>query len=243
MLGALLLSGCGARDDLATGGAGGQTNSGTQGGSASCEADGIRMCGANDCPPIGFDECPGIGCTPTGDRTSLEPLDVGVCWPDIPEWVNHPCFACEADEVCVHDTLGGLFCAPFELCSALWDSGATTACRYADKSPFVNEPWAQSPYCPHSELGTLCGGTCPPCVGDDPCVGRSAEQPFGVCVSQLTYAECSATNPGACLASQLCAVFAVDPDSQPVADRFGLCLHIENCRVAEAAGLVHCLGG
>lgn len=231
-----LLLGCGGRTlEEGSPGGGGSTSAGPPD-PVACEAAGIRLCGG-PCDPLGFEGCPGVGCTPVGDRVTGEALDVGVCWPDIPEWVNKSCFACDEGEVCVHDALGGLYCVPTEVCSALWALGATTACRYADKSSFQNLPIADLPYCVGGS--DVCGGDCGGCFPNVHCVGRSATQSFGVCMSNSLLAPCTKQDPSTCSIG-MCATFRVPEEDQAVADRFGGCVKKSVCASAQEAGIINC---
>lgn len=234
--------GCGGRTDIDDQGSSAPDATVTSG-PFECEAEGIRFCGEHDlCPPFGFPECTGVGCTPAGDRSNQESLEIGVCWPDIPSWVNSPCIACDDGEVCVHDDASGLFCVPFGVCAKLWELGATTACRYADKSAFTNAPLAVSLSCPEPD-NAFCGGACEPCPLEFPCVGRSATKPLGICVEAFGgIYQCSASDPSPCSTTgDICALFRVDPADQPFADRFGVCVQSDVCAAASAAGLVDCL--
>lgn len=206
-----------------------------------CEPAGIRICGMEGCPPLRFEGCPGVGCTETADRDTGALLAGGICWPDIDEFANASCTVCPDGQACAHRADGGLICVPFEVCAELYETGSTEACRYADKSPFTNEPFATGGTCLPSTPQALCGNECD-CVSAYGCTGRSATQPLGVCIDPLTDGDgCTAADPTTCFESlQYCAIFNVDGASQGVADKYGFCLDQERCLVAAAAGVVSC---
>lgn len=205
-----------------------------------CAPDGVRLCGGTeDCPELGFEECPGVGCTPVSDRDTTADLAVGVCWPDVPDWVNRKCHACPDGDVCVHRGTDGLDCVPFSVCAALDELGAGQSCRYADKSAFDGDalPTPAGP-CPGGAGDFSCGGDCGDCfIGL--CTGRSPGRPFGLCVGTASNGlACSAPAGGAvsppCSYFQYCAVFDADAADDPVARRFGVCMEKEECLGAAA---------
>ena len=261
---AVLLAACGGRTELggvgADGGldATGDVNRET-GPSGPCEVDGVRVCGGG-CPALNPPECPGTGCT-ANDRSSLTPLDDGVCWADLSggEGVD-PCDACNDGDVCAQRG-EDLVCVPFDVCDKLYSLGAVTACRYADKSPFDDQPLAnpQGP-CPTSRAGVLCDGACGSCPDwtSNRCVGRSAGRAFGVCaraVAQQVWT--CAVDPGGSWSrpcpltyiydgpngkdNLVCQVFDVDASSVQAEDAYGLCEPQGACHAAsQAIGGVHC---
>jgi hypothetical protein len=232
-----LLMACGARDALP--GADGYATTSGAGGPVlleDCEPSDVRLCGGPTCPPADLTECPGVGCTAVSHRNTGERLELGVCWPDLDNWVNEVCFRCEDGEVCVHHTDGQPYCAPFEVCAALNTFGAGDACRYSDRSAFTGEPLAVGDGCP----SRLCGPGCD-CLGGV-CVGRSADKPFGLCVRKTDDRTCSPTDRTAC-ADSTCAVFQVGSEDQPYANSRGLCVDDSACFAAEARGYVTCYAG
>jgi hypothetical protein len=207
-------------------------------------ADGTRVCGGSEdaCPWIEAPECPGYGCTPVLDRTTLEPTQAGVCWADLRDNATDLCFACVDGELCAQRSTDQLVCVSSEVCDAVWDLGATSACRYSDKSTYNREPIPEANSCPPGGHGKICGGTCGPCedykAGDARCVGRSPRHPFGLCT--LDYLDgfpgCWLDDTGtlgqACGPNDLCAIFDVTPDDQPIANKYGTCVLAMNCEFA-----------
>ncbi len=212
---------------------------GAGGASGSCEVAGVRLCGVPGCEPLEFEACPGLGCTPAVDRDTGEPLAVGVCWPDLPGWPARSCFACDEGEACIHRTADELSCVPIEVCAELYARGFGSACRYSDKSAYTGEAVPSLPTCPTTDYG-ICGGDCQGCGAA--CGGRSPLHPWGVCtdLSSTSFVGCGLTAGGpvepACISTwPLCAVWAVGPQDQPVADRFGVCLTDDSCKEAATA--------
>ena len=256
-----LCAACGARtelddDDGAAGADAGDASHDT-GPSGPCEADGVRFCGGI-CPPLDPPTCPGTGCS-ASDRGSFSPLGEGVCWADLSggEGVD-ACDACNDGDVCAERGTN-LVCVPFDVCAELYALGAVTACRYADKSLYDDEPLATpSGACPASRPGVLCGGDCGACpdwTETTRCVGRSADRAFGICAravgSELW--TCGVDPSGAwsrpCPLTYIydgpngkddlvCAVF--DTDSV-AAGAYGLCEPKGACQAAyDASGGIHC---
>jgi hypothetical protein len=241
--------GWGARDALQIAGArgeGGGAPTTTGSGGASCAPAGIRLCG-DPCPePAAITDCPGDGCTPVAHVDGLGASGMGICWPDIDDWVNVPCIACHEGEACAQRADGGLWCVSREVCDALYAFGETDVCRYADKTRYTGAPIASVPGCPDSSA--LCGGGCDSCATalGEYCIGRSATQPFGICLAPLTNdpTQCSPTDAsiqGNCaLNLELCASFVTGSEDQAVADEYGVCLAENRCLAAAKAGIVRC---
>jgi len=176
------------------------------------------------------------------------PLDAGVCWPDIPNWADEPCIACDASDACVHRAPDELFCVPRSVCDALGDLGATTACTYTDKTAYTGEPTPELPGCP--AIDDVCGGDCGACAPQEVCTGLSPTHPFGMCVGKGTYRGTQCTFdaefyplPVPCPDSELCAVWQDgDPADQATANRFGVCLIDHNCieRANALGGAIRC---
>ena len=145
-----------------------------------------------------------------------------------------------------------LVCVSPALCDTLWDLGATTVCRYADKSAYTHTPLPPitSEPCPggSSSKGTLCAGDCGDCAGpgleDAICTGRSPSHPFGVCAildwsggtQQPLPLPCSIDVDGTMIQKcgydswgLLCAVFQVPSEDEPAARRFGVCMEDTVC--------------
>jgi len=244
-----LLLGCSARTSLSNevGESVGDPSASAGAGGASCEPDGVRLCGA-PCPdPAAIPDCPGDGCTPVAQRDSLVATDMGLCWPDLNDWVNAPCIACREGEVCVHRADGGLWCVPRGVCDALYAFGEVDVCRYVDKTPYTGAPLAGAPGC--LDGVALCGGGCGPCVPGDHCAGRSASQAFGICVNSLISdpTQCSPTLPNlrdACHPDlELCAAFITEPEDQALANEYGICVDRDRCLIAAGAGILRCFDG
>ncbi|MFO0554589.1 MAG: hypothetical protein U0271_39800 [Polyangiaceae bacterium] len=228
---------CGVRDDAFTGLGGAGAWPPPVIGGGSCSPANVRLCGGSQgCAPLGFEDCPGVGCTPVADRDTGESLDVGVCWPDIEQWVSSRCLACDSDEVCVRRAEDGvLYCVPVEVCEALWAQGAGNACRYADRSAYIHQPLARANGCiePYA-----CGGDCECDAG---CAGRSPRQPFGLCRAEGVEPT-TQCHPGGdtCLPGERCAVFVVPKEDRGAAEEYGICYWTDQCQMAESSGIVRC---
>lgn len=238
-----LLLGCGARDALPDEG-----NSATFGSTGvlavlDCDPAGVRLCGGETgCPALGFDECPGVGCTPVADRYTGEPLDVGICWPDLYDWVQQPCTTCDADQACARyaDTLG-YYCVPLEVCGALLAMGGGNGCRYTDGSAFTGDALSLDSSTCDKGSDTHCGPACRACesvVLDQVCMGLSPTSPVGACVTDGAPETCSRDAP-ACNAG-VCMVFEVPPEDQAFADAHGVCQNEALCEDMQAAGAARC---
>jgi hypothetical protein len=176
------------------------------------------------------------------DRATMAPLDAGVCWADLRDKAADLCFACLDGELCAQRSADQLVCISREACDALWELGATTACRYADKGAYTREPIPDFDGCPTGGQGKVCGGTCGPCEdygsGQARCVGRSPRHPYGVCA--LDYLDgfpgCWLDDSGKlgqpCGPNDHCAIFDVAAEDQPVADRYGTCVLEKYCEFA-----------
>ncbi len=245
---ALLLASCGARDALETGvgGVGAQdvsssTGAGSAGGGPlDCAPAGVRICGGSfGCPPLEFEECPGVGCTPPSDIQSGEPLEMGICWPDIEDWVSERCLKCESDEVCVRYSDGDLYCVPFEVCDMLYAMAVEDACRYTDRSAFVGLPFASGLGCPAQDR--VCGSDCDDCAIGEVCVGRSATNPYGLCLTNDdALGACTRSEPDCSSAEWRCLVFDVPSVDQPFADDHGICVPDHRCEPGAEAGFANC---
>jgi len=245
---------CGARSSLETsgpaGGAGGVGSSKSSTGTAAlCDPAGIRLCKNPECP-LAPGACPGLGCTPSADRETGAPETTGVCWDDIPTFVTEQCSACKGDQVCVHRSSTELVCVPFAVCDALYKLGAGAACRYGDKSPFTDEPIAQSPVCPPGHDYQICGGACGDCLGTggyaDRCVGRSASRPIGICTDGMPYL-CSFKEDGTAIqpcadAVSYCAIFKLAPPDDVYARLYGVCVGKAACVADAQVTPLLCLG-
>lgn len=114
--------------------------------------------------------------------------------------------------------------------------------RYADFGAFDGKPLPSPGNCPVVEGITLCGGTCTPCPAGTICTSRSPRHPYGFCTEPLDISldacrlDGSGPGPGVCNPKKACFTFAVEPAAQPLADRHGVCLPLDECH-ALAAGL------
>ncbi|MEJ7733521.1 MAG: hypothetical protein WKG00_30535 [Polyangiaceae bacterium] len=145
-------------------------------------------------------------------------------------------------ELCAQRTPDQLVCVSRETCDALGELGATNACRYSDKSAYGGNPPPEAGICPVGGAGKICGGTCGPCKdyggGKARCVGRSPSHPFGVCA--LDYLDgfpgCWLDDEGSlaqpCGPNDLCAIFDVAAEDQPIANRYGTCVLRKYCEFA-----------
>jgi hypothetical protein len=250
----VLFTCCSSVERTVPGSSGGADAAGSSGstGSASsgsvleeCKAaDGTRVCGGPDdaCRWLEAPECPGYGCTPVMDRSTMQPTNVGVCWADLPDKAADLCFACLEGELCAQRTPDQLVCVSQAACDAVWELGATSACRYSDKTDYTHEPIPQPGFCPAGGEGKICGGTCGACedygAGKARCVGRSPLHPFGLCA--LDYLDgfpgCWLDEGGklgqGCGPNDLCAVFDVAAGDQPIANRYGTCVLAKYCEFA-----------
>ena len=234
---ACILVSCGARDSLWTGDS-------LDGGSAASTGDSpidctpaeIRLCGAaTPCPPMDSEACPGVGCTPVSNATTGELLEIGICWPDLDDWVSSRCFVCRPGEVCVHYTEGESYCAPLEVCETLLALGAGDACRYTDKTTFTGAPLAIGSACPEH----MCGTGCLSCGASGDCVGLSPTHPYGLCAPETLNDGCSLTVPD-CPAQRRCGIFNVPAEDQAYAEANGICISAYDCELGEAAELLRC---
>ncbi|MCC6526401.1 MAG: hypothetical protein IT373_27385 [Polyangiaceae bacterium] len=142
--------------------------------------------------------------------------------------------------MCVQKATEQLVCAGSAVCRALWDLGAKSVCRYADKSAYDNQalPVPTGP-CPGGTIfQRLCGGACGAC---DPvyevCTGRSPLHPFGFCAPaglSGAAAPC-ALAPGGGMAlpcafpDDYCGIFEVPVADAPAAAAYGICLSQPGC--------------
>jgi hypothetical protein len=252
---ATVLTSCGARSSIsgdggaATGQTSASSSASTTGAGGPCTVDGIRLCKNPECTiPAGA--CPGLGCTPAADRETGMPEEAGVCWADVPNFLTESCTACKDGEVCVHRSPTELFCVPFDVCDRLYKLGATTACRYADKTPFTDAPLESGASCPLGMTNLLCGGACGACKITYPwaCVGRSATRPFGVCVSAFSVNQppflCSYDATGKPIQPCTlgwCAVFDNPAPDNVISQRFGVCMPGNDCVSASKGTPLKCL--
>ncbi len=236
LTGACLVLACGARDSLLAGDslAGGSAAS-TGDSPTDCTPAEIRLCGAKPCPPMDFEACPGVGCTPVSDANTGVLLEVGICWPDLEDWVSSRCFVCKAGEVCVHYTEGESYCAPLEVCETLLALSAGTACRYTDRTTFTGAPLAIGSSCPEY----MCGLGCLPCGASGACVGLSPTHPYGLCLPETFNDGCSVNKPD-CSSHRRCGIFNVPAEDQAYAEANGICISPNDCELGEAAGLLRC---
>ena len=219
-------------------------------------ADGVRLCGGDEgCAWLEPPECPGYGCTPARNRDTFAPADVGVCWADVEHAAGVPCVGCPDGDVCLQRADDQLVCASVAVCEALWDLGATSVCRYADRSGYDHRPLpVPAGPCPGGEASVdkLCGGACGDCIQPGfRCTGRFPDHPFGVCAYQeeeggrdvaLAVHPCSLGADGKVLLDctdtlidlTLCAVFGTPVVDQVAALRNGLCLTEGTCLAAAA---------
>jgi hypothetical protein len=266
----LLIAACGARTSPASNGDGFTLSDGgdEQGTSGPCRIAGARVCGGG-CPSLSDAECPG-GCTAAHDRQSKEPLGVRLCWSDLKTGYGvDACDACRDGDVCIQRDRTRLVCAPESLCAGLWGRGATTGCRYADKTLYDGSALLASPStCATKIIGGQCGGGCGPCaqiptVLSGICTGRSATRSVGVC-SYLSggapgdpraihtcawqagkwLRTCPSTiTTGSGMQKATCLVFDAGIETMTVASLYGLCVPASVCSAIQLAGdTAKCLG-
>jgi hypothetical protein len=87
--------------------------------------------------------------------------------------------------------------------------------------------------CPDLAGAHPCSGRCGECPGESYCHGRSPLHPTGICLRSDNWA-CGrgfgpCTDPG-----QACFVYRVEPEAQAIADDWGLCFPVEQCRALAA---------
>ena len=222
-------------------------------GVAACvSSEGVRICGGNaGCPWLDTTECPG-GCTPPLDHDGTPQSAVGVCWTDAADKGAVSCAVCNDGEGCLQRTSDQLVCVPIGVCASLWSDGATTLCRYADKSSYDDRLLPPEPSsCPSndSHAQIFCGGACGGCpLGDaDRCIGRSPDHPVGICVDLFGAGDpenpsdiptCSVSQNIGCPAEDataVCGVFAVARTDQIAAETDGVCIEAQECQAMEAA--------
>ncbi|MEJ7731100.1 MAG: hypothetical protein WKG00_18030 [Polyangiaceae bacterium] len=182
-----------------------------------------------------------------------------MCWADTPNEAALQCDACQDGQVCAQRGPEQLVCVSPEVCEALWDLGAVTVCRYADKSAYDHQPLPNpSGDCPGgaASAGKICGGACGPCDVDGSsqprrCTGRSPLHPYGVCAHETNFGgtgepaaipSCTIAADGAMLEPcathgdiTYCAVFDVPPTDLAAARRHGICLRTKVCLHVAAA--------
>ncbi|MFO0548136.1 MAG: hypothetical protein U0271_07095 [Polyangiaceae bacterium] len=208
-----------------TGGAGGAGAGNAGAGGATdpiCgDPDRYQVCqGPNDCSPT---DC---GCLPLG---GADHDDIGVCAVQTNEWIfaGHSCpdggvLVGPIGEACVPWEVGKLFC----------DNGARDLVRFVDYGAFDCEALPDPDTCPVTETLELCGSACGACKETEFCHGRSRLHPYGMCLPLIDLI-CRATSAN-CGADEACFVFTVDEASQPLADKWGLCLPTATCQAAAA---------
>lgn len=238
--------GCGARDALLDDERAASGDNGSTGAFAvvDCDPGGVRLCGGDfGCPPLDFEACPGVGCTPVADRDTGAPLDLGICWPDLENWVGRPCLSCDADEACARyaDDLR-YYCVPLEVCGALLAMGGGAGCRYTDGSAFTGEAISLDPSTCDKNSGVQCGPACADCDGpqDEVCMGLSPTSPVGVCIFDNSPYACERGGPPCGGSSQTCMVFNVPAADQAFADGHGICEVDWVCEGAAKSGAVTC---
>ncbi len=228
------------------------TSSSTAGGAAGtgashpdcATANAVRLCGGSKaCAWLGPPTCPGTGCTAALDVNAFTPSGAGVCWADVDDAAARQCVACRDGDVCVQRYDDQLVCVAEEVCAGLWDLGATTVCRYADKVRYDRRPLPSATGCPSTGQIHFCGGGCPPCPGTMGCTGRSPDHPFGLCVPMTAQGEfqgvaCSNTaaecHPGQ-FNDTACGVFSVPTVDDSAARRYGVCLDRKGCLIIRDA--------
>ena len=264
----VIVASCGGRTQLgSSNGSADATTETSSGPSGPCEADGVRICGGT-CPLLDISECPGRGCTDVLESLSDVPTSLGLCWSDMRDGEGaDACTACKDGDACVQRATNQLVCVPYEICAALSERGASSACRYADKAPFTGASLSSAPAtCPATKPGTLCGGGC----GDCPswtlqrCTGRSATRPYGICPRTILANNDDPTNVATCAVDTngdwtlpcpvpqmydppkdkpepaVCLVFAGGDET--AARAYGVCTPESDCQSINATlvGGVHC---
>jgi hypothetical protein len=221
--------------------------------SACMSSEGVRICGGSaGCPWLDTTQCPG-GCTTPLDRDGTPQSAVGVCWSDAADKGSVSCAVCDDGEGCLQRTPDQLVCIPIGVCESLWGGGATSLCRYADKSAYDDEPLPPEPTtCPTGvpNQHVFCGGACGACGPGNAqrCIGRSPKHPVGICAnlngegdpnSPSDIPTCSIGGSGVTCphqeATNYCGVFAVASVDQETAQLYGVCIDTQDCLAMQAS--------
>lgn len=225
----------GGAGTAASGGTAGAAGGAAGAGSGPCETpEGIRLCGG-ECDWLDAEDCP-AGCSAVYDRAAAGDSPFGLCFADLTDLGNRPCFACRDGEVCVQRARDVAVCVPESVCAGLWALGARDVCRYADYASYDGRPVPEPPAsCPaepdgQQDPGQMCGGACGACLLADeyPCTGRSPEHPQGFCRSYEGSCR-AAAGDNDCADTWLCAVFRVPTPDAPTARASGHCFGRDTC--------------
>lgn len=101
-------------------------------------------------------------------------------------------------------------------------NGAADRVRYADFGLFDETPLPAPATCPSLGVARICGGNCGICAVDEVCHGRAPLHPYGFCMPRYPQG-CSLGKPCPNM-SDRCFTFRVQPQAQPLADMYGVCL-------------------
>lgn len=124
--------------------------------------------------------------------------------------------------------------APFSAGVFLAAHGQAARVAYADRGVWTGDALPTPETCDPIPGVEICGGFCGGCPIGQTCTGRSPRHPYGLCVP-INASLCSLdpkVKGEACQSSELCFVFEVEPDHQPMADATGFCLAKTVCQAA-----------
>jgi hypothetical protein len=204
--------------------------------------------------PEGWEICgSGTGCSVGGGRPGCAFCVPPACTPDGSPWCggvglcqatfdaigHHGCPVCDDESAC-YTVLGGsgtypdLACIPFSLAVLLSPYVQDPdKLRYADLGRWDARALPSQATCPVPAGFQVCGGACGTCSPGQRCVGRSPRHPYGFCVDDLTD-WCHSDGSHKCTAPGTgpfgCFIFTVEPEAQPIANQYGICLPVSKCQ-------------
>lgn len=138
-------------------------------------------------------------------------------------------------------TFGAMYCADESFAYLYFLNGRSDAARHSDRSAYDGRALPAESACPSAPGVSLCGGPCGSCAAGSACSGRSPSHPFGLCIptpnSGLGASPCvrDQTHPAACGGALSCFTFAVDSESQSVADANSYWIDSTQCANAATA--------
>lgn len=131
-------------------------------------------------------------------------------------------------------------CAPYDVGQLMAKNGSAENARYADLGIWTGDPLPSTAVCPTLDKITVCGGSCGGCPNGLVCTGRSPLHPVGFCVppspttNQCNPNDANPLNPRICAIGQGCFTFKVQSEAQAEADRFGMCVPMDECQALAA---------
>lgn len=198
-------------------------------GFTSCSTpENYRICGDNTSCPVGDSAC-----TMCISVQGPKDHDVALCGETFVALFNRSCDKyCDDGQICLRPGGGlSLSCMPYSL-GPLFSKYTTDPdrIRYADLGKWTGDPLPRPATCPSDADFRVCGGNCGGCLAGEICTGRSPLHPYGFCLNAASVQSCAVGNAKWCQAgTEGCFVFKVQPEAQPLADTYGICLALAEC--------------